>query len=205
MFKERQLSFKSDRDMSRKILFLLIALTFITTSISAIDTSKTTNITIAIENAFSMEFYTDQNVVYRDIVPFTNVDPSKSIVYPDGRAEFDGKSDVGVVCKSNAGTLWYFKIHAITNPPLTADKLQYYISQPYDRNTGAQADGTITQSPKWYPFSSTPTSVFTAGFHDMSNLPFGTLITINFALNPSGLNAGQAYSAAVVYTMTTAP
>ena len=193
--------------MFRKIAYIFIGLSlFVNTRVvSAVDTSKVTNISIAVGSAFSMEFYTDQNVVYRDVVPFSNVDPGKTIVYPDGRGENDGKSDVGIVCKSNSGAPWYFKIHAITNPPLTVDKLQYYISQPYNRNTGGQSDGTITQAARWYSFSSTPTTVYSSGFSDTSNLPFGTLITINFSLNPSGLNAGQAYSAIAVYTFTTTP
>lgn len=175
------------------------------TNVFAADTSKTTTIGIAIQNIFSIEFYTDQNVVYRDAVPFTNVDPNKTIVYPDGRAEFDGKSDVGIICKSNAGAAWYLKLHVITNPPLTPEKLRYYVSQPYYRNTGGLAGGSLTRTPAWYPFSNTPTTIYTAGVNDQTNLPFGTLTTFNFALDPSGLKAGEAYSAVVVYTFSTTP
>lgn len=171
----------------------------------ALDVSQTSNVTIVVQNAFSIEFYTDQNVVYSDVVPFTNVDPNRSIVYPDGRAEFDGKSDTGIVCKTNAGVSWYLKLHAIPNPPLTAEKLQYYVDQPWDRNTGGHADGSLTQSPRWYSFSSTPTTIYTSGGQDISNLPYGTLTTFNFSLNPTGLDSGRTYSAVVVYTFTTAP
>src|SRR3989338_6655299 len=136
--------------MFRKIAYIFIGLSlFVNTRVvSAVDTSKVTNISIAVGSAFSMEFYTDQNVVYRDVVPFSNVDPGKTIAYPDGRAEKDGKADVGIVCRSNSGVECYLKIHAIKNPPLTVDKLQYYISQPYNRNTGGQSDGTLTQDRK---------------------------------------------------------
>ncbi|MBI5144380.1 MAG: hypothetical protein HZA30_04870 [Candidatus Omnitrophica bacterium] len=192
--------------MHWKILSIsMLVVSLLCADVFALDTSKTTNIGIVIQNVFSIEFYTDQNVVYRDTVPFTNVDPNKTFIYPDGRAENDGKSDVGIVCKSNAGVLWYLKLHVIANPPLTAEKLRYYISQPYDRNTGGLADGTLTRTPYWYSFSSTPTTIYSAGFHDQSNLPFGTLTTFNFSLDPSGLTAGQAYSAVVVYTFSTTP
>lgn len=192
--------------MRRKILFIAAVAVFsIYQQTAATETSKTSNINILVQNVLSTEFYVDEKVVYSDVVPFTNVDPNKSMVYADGRLENDGKSDTGIVCKSNAGVNWQFKLHAIPTPPLTADKLKYYVSQPYNRNTGGLADGTLARSAWWYAFSSTPTTIYSSGFHDTSNLPFGTLITFNFALDPSGLNAGQAYSLAVIYTFTTTP
>lgn len=184
---------------------LMMAIVAITPSAIGVDSSQSSTISIAVQNIFAMEFYTDSNVLYRDVVPFTNVDPNKSIVYPDGRSENDGKSDTAVICKSNAGTRWYLKLHIISNEPLTADKVRYYISQPFNRNTGGQADGALARSPQWYPFSATPDTIYVSGANDTSNLPFGTLTTFNFSLVPTGLSAGQAYSATVVYTMTTTP
>jgi len=184
---------------------IMIMMLVMATRAFALESTKATNINILVSNVFSMEFYTDNNVIYRDTVPFTNIDPNKSLVYPDGRSENDGKSDTAIVCRSNAGAAWFFKIHVVANPPLTADKIKYYVSQPYDRNTGGQSDGSLTQSAQWYPMSDKPTTIFTSGAHDQSNLPFGTLIAFNFAINPSGLNTGAAYSASVIYSMTTSP
>lgn len=171
----------------------------------AVDISSTTNVSISIQQAFSIQFYTDSNVVYSTTVPFSSIDPSQSMVYPDGRKVNDGKSDVGIICLSNAGKTWYLKLSVQTTASLTADKMRYYMDQPYNRNTGGRADGTLSQPARWYPLSSTPTTVYSSGAQDQSNLPFGTLVTFNYALDPSGLEAGQAYSAVITYTLTTAP
>ena len=172
---------------------------------SALDNSATTSLSISIQQAFAAEFYTDSNVVYSTMVPFTNVDPSQSMVYADGRKINDGKSDVGVICLSNAGKPWYLKIHVTTTGTLAPDKVKYYMDQPYNRNTGGRADGTLAQPAKWYPFPSTPATVYSSGAQDESNLPFGTLVTFNYALDPSGLAAGAAYSAVITYSITTSP
>ena len=64
----------------------------------ALDSSLSTTVNVTAASAFSMEFYTDQNVIYSTTVPFSNVDPTESLVYPNGRAEDDGKSDTGGNC-----------------------------------------------------------------------------------------------------------
>lgn len=186
------------------IAILLIALIRAVPSARAADTTGTSSVSISIQQVFSMEFYTDQNTLYSDTVPFTGVDSAKSFVYADGRMENDGKSDTGVVCKSNAGLAWFLKLHLAPKPPLTVDKMKYYVDQPYNRNTGGRADGTLTQSANWYIFNATPTTIYTAGYLDKSNLPYGTLFNFNFGLIPSGLDAGRAYTATITYTMTTA-
>jgi len=171
----------------------------------AATTSQTSSVSVGVQSVFSVEFYTDKNVIYTDVIPFTNVDPTKSVAYPDGRQENDGKSDTAVICRSNSGSVWYLKLHVIPNPPLAADRIKYYIDQPYNRNTGGKADGALTKSAQWYSLSETPTAVYAAGFQDKSNLPFGTLAAFSFSLNPTGLDAGKSYSAAIVYTMSTSP
>lgn len=190
---------------ARFVCTLIAALLLMSSPAIAAESSKSSTVSIAVQNVFSMEFYTDSNVLYRDAVPFTNVDPNKAVVYPDNRSENDGKSDTAVVCKSNIGSQWYLKLHLIPNPPLTVEKMRYYAGQPYNRNTGGTADGALAQSPQWYAFSNLPSTIYTSGYSDSSNLPFGTLLSLNFSLIPTGLTAGQAYSATVIYTMTTAP
>lgn len=168
-----------------------------------VDSASKTDFTVSVQTVFSLEFYTDANVIYSDTVPFTNVDPREAVVYPDNRYRDDGKSDTGVVCRSNAGVVWFLKLHALSAPPLTYEKIKYYTEQPYDRNTGERADGTLARSPNWYSIAPDPTTIYTAGYKDKSNLPFGTLSTFNFAINPENLEGGKGYSAAITYTMTT--
>lgn len=190
-----------------KIKMLIFAILFLNLSaISWADESSTvTTIAISLQHVFSMEFYTDTNVISSNALAFTNVDPNKSMAYPEGRTENDGKSDIGIVCKSNAGTLWYFKVQLRPNPDLPADKVKYFVDQPYNRNTGGRADGALAQDVKWHPFSETPTTIYTSGVTDQSNLPYGTLITLSYALDPVGLDTNKSYSAVVTYTMTTVP
>jgi len=190
--------------MSRLIAVLLAALLWSAAPARAVDTTGTSSVSISIQQVFSIEFYTDQNTLYSDTVPFTGVDSTKAFVYADGRMENDGKSDVGVICKSNAGVTWFLKLHLLPKPPLAADKMKYYVDQPYNRNTGGRADGTLTQSANWYIFNTMPTTIYTAGYLDKSNLPYGTLFNFNYGLIPSGLDAGRAYTATITYTMTTA-
>lgn len=172
----------------------------------AAESNTVTNISISLQNIFSMEFYTDSNVLFTDNVPFMNVDPNKSVVYPEGRQENDGKSDVGILCMSNLGRAWFLKVQLKPNSmDLPVDKVRYYVDQPYNRNTGGRADGSLARSVQWYAFSETPNTVYSSGASDQSNLPFGTLVTFNYSITPSGLTTGKAYSAVVTYTMTTTP
>ena len=184
---------------------LAISICIAGVAVSTADSSKTSQVTITLQNSLSMEFYNDPNVLYSNVIPFTNVDPTKTVAYPDGRKENDGKSDTAVVCKSNVGGVWYLKLNVIANMPLTADRIRCFIDQPWNRNTGQRADGSLSQTPQWYPLSDKPETVYTAGLQDKSNLPFGTLTSFNFALNPSGLEANQTYSAQIVYTLSTSP
>jgi hypothetical protein len=186
--------------------FVIVSLlVLVTPGAYALDTNAATTLNISVQQAFAIEFYTDSNVLYSSTVPFSNVDPTQSMVYADGRRVGDGKSDVGIICMSNAGVPWYLKIHVTSTEPLTADKVKYYVDQPYNRNTGGRADGTLAQPAKWYPFQLSPTTIYSSGAQDQNNPPFGTLFTFNYALDPSGLEAGKAYSAAITYTLTTAP
>src|SRR3989338_2187771 len=181
-------------------IIAILVLVLLSPETRAADSTQATTVTISVQNVFSMEFYTDPNVIYSTAVPFTNIDPEKSIVLADGRTENDGKSDTGVVCRSNAGLTWFLKLHMTPSAPLTADKVRYYIDQPFNRNTGARSDGSLTQTVNWYPFNTAPATIYTSGAQDNSNLPFGTLVTFNFAIAPSGLEAGKAYSSAITYT-----
>ena len=188
-----------------KILALVAVFLIAQSNVVALDSSLTTNVTVTATSIFSMEFYTDASVIYSTAVPFSNVDPTKSLVYPNGRKEDDGKSDAGVVCISNMGVPWYLKIQGVYSEGLFDGSAKYYYSEPVDRNTNQQTDGTLTGSVKWTPIPTEATSIYTSGPTDTVNTPFGTLSTFSFGVDPRGLSAERTYTVSVTYTMTTAP
>ena len=171
----------------------------------AMDTSVSTAINLTASSVFAIEFYVDQNVIYSTTVPFSNVDPTQSLVYPNGRREDDGKSDTGVVCTSNTGAPWFLKIQGVYSAGLPDTSLKFYYSQPWNRNTGSQTSGGLTYNAQWLALPQEPSTIYTSGNEDTVNTPFGTLSTFSFAVDPRGLSADQAYTVAVTYTMTTAP
>jgi hypothetical protein len=175
------------------------------TTITALDSSASTTISVTAANIFAVEFYTDQNVIYSTTIPFSNIDPSGSLIYPNARSEDDGKSDTGVVCISNVGTQWYLKLQAVYSAGLPTGSVKYYYSQPWNRNTGNRANGTLTNTESWRSVPETPTTIYTSGSDDTVNAPFGTLSTFSFAVDPKGLTSGSAHTVAVTYTMTTVP
>lgn len=156
---------------------------------------------------FTLEFYTDANVLYSTSLPFTNIDPARSLCYPDGRAEYDGKSDIGLICSTNMNTQWYLKMGAtsIGAVQFPMENFKYYMSMPWDRNLGQPSSGTLAHSPAWYSISTSPDILYTSGANDLNNLPFGTLATMSFAISPSGLPAGARYTIRIDFTFTTAP
>ena len=190
---------------SLRILALMILYLVLSHNAVALDASVSTTVNVTAASVFSMEFYTDNNVVYSTVVPFSNVDPKLSIVYPNGRSEDDGKSDTGVTCISNIGDTWYLKIQGSYSAGLPVNSVKYYYSQPINRNTGQQANGSLTNIVEWRPIPAEPSTMYTSGTDDTISAPFGTLSTFSFSLDPRGLSAGQTYTISVTYTMTTAP
>ena len=93
-----------------RILALTALVVIIPLRVIAIEDFLSTTVSVTASTVFSMGFYIDQNVIYSTTVPFSNVDPQESMVYPNGRAENDGKSDTGVVCIANIGDPWYLQI-----------------------------------------------------------------------------------------------
>lgn len=158
---------------------------------------------------FMAEFYQPDgaHIVYSTNVPFTNVDPTQSFILPDGRAVNDGKSDVGIYCKSNLNLTWYLKI-GVTGGNLPDNKLKYYLSQPtvWDGSASITTNGAITPDPPdWTVIpKGMSTTIYQSGSNDTVNTPFGTLATINFQLDPEGIPGGT-YMAIVTYTVTTSP
>ena len=183
-------------------IFLVISIQAANADIATV----TATMQAAVSDVFSIEFYTDANVLYSTNIPFTNIDPTKSLCYADSRREYDGKSDTGVVCKSNLNVTWYLKMGATTSTPtFPMANFKYYMGQPWNRNTGQQADGTLAQTPNWYSIPTAPTVVYTSGDLDKSNLPYGALATLSFAIDPRNLYSGVSYIINISYTLATAP
>ncbi len=186
------------------VLFLVIA----PQALVLADTiSQPADAGVTVITIFSIEFYTDANVLYSTNLPFT-ITPNKSLCYPDGRAEYDGKSDTGIICRSNLTVPWYLKLSAVagSSPAFPMQYFKYYMGQPYNRNTdpGQPTDGTLAHKPDWYTIAASPDLVYTSG-SDYSNLPYGTLSTFCFAIDPQDLPGGKSYIVAITYTLTTTP
>jgi len=186
-------------------LFVIAAFLILPYQAVAVDSLLVSTISVSSFTVFSMEFYTDQNVIYSTTVPFSNVDPTKSIVYPNGRRENDGKSDTGVVCLTNIGAPWHLKVQGVYSEGLPDNAVKFYYAQPWNRNTGNQADGTVTNRVDWLSLPVTPLTVYTSGTGDLINTPYGTLSTFSFAVDPRNLSSERAYTVQITYTMTTTP
>ena len=175
-------------------LSAVILLSMLTTDVKAETVTQTATMQAAVVNIFSIEFYQDANVLYTTNIPFTNIDPARSLCYADGRSEYDGKSDTGVLCRSNLDAIWYLKMDANTSTPsFPLANFKYYMGQPWNRNTGQSADGTLAQSPDWYSVPPSPVVTYTAGTQDKNNSALGTLATLSYAVNPATLYSGVSY------------
>ncbi len=185
------------------------------------------SVTASVDGTFSVEFYPrpglddpDANIQFPSGGPitFTNVDPTETIVYPDGRAEGDGKSDVGILCLSNTGEQFYLKIH-MTSATVDDDNLIVYIPANVTYRNDGSTLGGVQHSEGWYPlWKDSAHTVYQADSNHWNTIPWGTLMTFSFALVPSGkftpsqgqpcngepLSSGS-HSATIYYTMTTTP
>ncbi len=181
---------------------------FFYTGISCADTvTATADMVAGATNIFSIEFYTSEpsKVLYSTSIPFTNMNPVKSLCYADNRSDGDGKSDVGILCRTNMGQVWYLKVNASTaSPDFDLFNFKFYLGQPWNRTRNSTADGTLSQAAAWNPIPTTLATLYTAGQNDKNNLEYGTLATFSFAINPKGLVGGRTYNITITYTMTTA-
>jgi len=168
---------------------------------AADDQTLNSNVTATVGGIFSLEFYTDANVLYTTSVPFSSVDPTEEYNYPDNRGLNDGKSDIGLLVTSNQGAPWYLKIGLSTGSTLLG-KLRYFMGQPTNRNWDSPADGGLGHE-GWFviPVQTGPETMYTAGTGDQNNTPYGTLATLSYSLDGSGLAPG-GHSGTATYTLT---
>ena len=186
------------------ILTVAVMVGCVATGAFAADQTKTTDINATVGGVFSLAFYNDAKVLFNTSITFTTVDPSNAYNYPDGRAEGDGKSDIGLLATSNQGVKWYLKINLNSGSSL-AGKLGAYMSQPVNRNWGTDADGARTNGDVWWNLPTTATTIYTAGaVGDYTNTPFGTLATLSYKIDGTGMAPGSA-TGTVTYTLTQTP
>ncbi len=202
----------------RKLLLSLMAMAFVVLvagfAIAADDYTATSTVTADVGSVFEIAFYSDTNIQFPTGGPitFTDVDASQSMVYPDGRAEGDGKSDVGLLLLSNDGGDVNLKVHVAG---IDNDNFVVYIpNEVYYRNTGETLGG-LQHSEGWYAMWNAPHTIYTADAGHLLTAPLGTLITLSYAIVPSGHLedggvtvcsgdplGGGSHSATIFYTLT---
>ena len=155
---------------------------------------------------FAMEFSKDSSSVYNTYIPFTDVNPRSEYNYADGRAENDGKSDVGLIILTNQDLPWYLKIHMF-GPDELRGKVGAYLGQPYNRNAlpdGAPTTGERPFGDKWFDVENTPSTIYVSDSNEFINTSFGTIATLSFKINGGGVKPGN-YDCNITYTLTTVP
>ena len=142
---------------------------------------------------------------------WTNIDPSAgNLIRPTNHV--DGKLDTGVVVAHNSSApSWNLKIQVTGALVINGEsKIKYYLPQPINKNTSTATNGvTVPASPPgvgqdWPKIPTTLSAIYTSN-NDSVNTPFGTLVTHDVALDPSGLVTGQTYTASITYTASVTP
>ncbi len=189
---------------------LIMAMVIVLAAASAfavpVDQTKASSVTASVGNVFSLAFYNDTNVIYNTSIPFGSINPSSQFNYPVGRAEFDGKSDIGLVVTTNFDLPWYLKIQPTdtTGNLAGAGKLAIYMAQPINRNTGGSASGGLGQGVDWFTLPASSHTLYSSAGSDNNNTPFGVLAALSFKVDGTGLATGD-YATTVTYTLTTTP
>ncbi len=198
----------------KKVLLIFVFLLAITVAnICSFAETKTVIAqgSLDVSNIWSFEYYIDDNVLYTTDIPFNiteeRIRTQGTHVMADGREYYDGKNDVGILCRTNLNVMWHLKIHATPSdtPLVTLGNIQYYLGQPWNRTLNMPADGEVVGGAAWYSIPTSSTVIYKAGSTDLSNLPYGTLCLFSFAINPGKLSPTEAYNCTIHYTLTTTP
>lgn len=128
----------------------------------------------------------------------------------------DGKSDVGLVCKSNAhSSTLHYTVTIKKSADALDEMLGYEVGGAFDAGaaTATASDGTVTYpsgfkgttgtgKDGWGVLATSATTMYTSGTKMYS--VHGVLIPLSFALVPDNLAASATpYSTTITYTMTT--
>ena len=195
--------------MKKAILVVLLGLVMalgisLNSQLFAVEIGST-NVAVDVAQIFTIQFYPRaaiddtgtgfvDNIRYHDgqidFPPITEAmlaDPlNNAMVYTGNWVDGDDKSDVGILCISNTGNPWNLKIH-MENTDLTRDNFVVYIPEfAYYRNAATETHAnTIVAPNRWVRMPDTPQGIFETTDH-MNNAPWGTLLTLSFAVVPSG-------------------
>lgn len=190
-------------------------------SYAATDRPKTTTARVTVGEIFSLTFYADADSVREPLggpLDFKRVDGSSpsgwyynAAATLDGNGDpNDGKSDVGLICKSNAHTVaspFYLKIKKSSDTLDT--KTGYNVSGAFSVADGTAVDGTVTYPSGfkgstgignlgWGELPTSDATIYQSGTNIYAT--YGVLFPISFALVPDGL-AATSYTTTITYTM----
>ena len=208
-------------------LLVTVALLAGSSYLFAASSTVQSDFSATVTGVFQIAFYPRAGIDVSDpTIQFPNgqvtfpaiTDLAVPMVYPTGRAERDGKSDVGILCLTNTGDPWNLKIHMVSTTIGHDNFIVYIPANAYFRNNDpATALGGVNFQEGWWKMWDVPTTVYAVYDHYSVNMPWGTLLTFNFAIVPSGklslkqpldtcngdpLSTGT-HTATIYYTMTT--
>lgn len=210
-------------------LVLAVALGITSYAFAGESSTATATVSATVNGNFEVKFYprtgidkSDSKIVFpAGAITFPAITGTETVVYPQGRSESDGKSDIGVLCLSNlanevVANRWGLKMRMTGNIP--SDNLIVYIPEfAYDRNvTGTNTLGGVQKSEGWYKVETSDMLIYKADDYHLLTTPWGTLMTFSFAIIPSGKFSdgtrqvcdgqplsGGTYSASILFTMAT--
>jgi len=213
----------------KKLILVVLALVVAGMFNYALAASDTVTVTASatVTSAFDLAFYprsgidaADNNIVFpTGALTFPAISGAEAMVYPSNRAANDGKSDIGLLFLSNqannvTANRWGVKLSMSGNIP--SDNIIVYINgQAFNRNVNPAVNlGGVQQSVGWHKVETSDMLLYRADDNHLLTTPWGTLVTLSFAIIPSGkftdnsvqicngnpLSAGS-YNASILFTM----
>jgi len=213
----------------KKLILVVLALVVAGMFNYAFAASDTATVTASatISPMFDLAFYPrpviddpDGNIFFpTGALSFPTITGAESMVYPTGRAASDGFSDIGLLFLSNqannvTANNWVVRMRQSGNIP--PDNLVVYVNgEAYNRNIAKPNDiGGVKQGVGWHKIETADMLLYKADLNHLLTTPWGTLMTLSFAIIPSGkltvgtvqicngsaLAAGS-YNASIIFTM----
>jgi len=209
------------------LVVLVLAVAGMVNYAFAATASQTVTASATVTSTFDLAFYprpgidaADNNIAFpTGAITFPSISGAEAMVYPTGRSVNDNRSDVGLLCLSNqannvTANRWGVRMSQTGNIP--SDNIIVYINgQAFNRNVNPAVNlGGIQQSVGWHKVDTTNMILYRADDNHLLTTPWGTLITLSFAIIPSGkftdnsvqicngspLPAGS-YNASILFTM----
>jgi len=183
---------------------VLMAMALVVSGAAFAATTATQTANVSVASLLSIEFApAGQSTVGSGNLNWTSITPTSNVINIDGHSTT--KSDTAVICKYNGTGNWALKMKFVNTGTATLEgKLKYYMGMPY--YNGVAANGTLGNptpglGQDWPVVPNTDLTVYTAGTLDKTNVPNGTFVGIDYAINPEGLNTTGSYSGTITYTV----